>query len=226
MVERISASLLSRRTDQTIVAGWRDPAMQRVTDTLRSGLTWYVHGRLPLRDATRLVAKFQERFPQLKRDRRHAHRQKLAGAPRYKLITFANRQSLELLFWLLTDRPTNPREKWQDATGADRVPCYQYEAVQHTREGFGEPAWSWGMTVEHFDRIKAELRIAIRENLSHEAKRIGDDSAKWWPGFGVVRQQRKVLHTIYRHEWKRKFRSSSEPPAWPRLSYVDRLPTR
>lgn len=225
MTTRIPAALLARKSDQTIVAGWRDPAMQRISDALRSGLTWYVHGSLPLPEASRLVAKFQERFPPLLRDRRHAHRRKLASEPRYKLIVFANRSSDEALFWLMTDRPEDPRESWRDATGLDRLRCYDYEAIRLTRQGAATPAWSWAMTADRFDRLKTEIKDAIRRGAPAIAIGLGEE-ARTWAGFAGVREQHAALRKIYLHEWARKFRSQSEPPPWPRLRYVQRLRTR
>lgn len=223
MSERIPSALLNRRTDQTVVAGWRDPAMQRVSDALRSGLTWYVQGSLPLPDAGRLMAKFQERFPALTRDRKHAHRQKLAGEPRYKLVVFANRSSDEALFWLLTDRPDDPREKWLDATRS-RLRCYEYEAVQRTRAGAETPAWSWAFAADHFKRLKDEIASSIRRGTKPcTAVGMGQE-ARTWAGFSGVRAQHAQLAKVYRHEWSRKH--GTEPEPWPRLRYVQRLRTR
>lgn len=224
MIERIPAALLARKADQTIVAGWRDPAMQRVCDALRAGLTSYVHGRIELPQAWRLVAKFQDRFLALTRDRRHAHRQKLAGLPRYKLIVFANRASAEALFWLLTDRPEDPREHWL-AAGADRLSCYNYEAVRKTRSQSPVPAWTWQMTGEHFSRLKAEIKSSIRRGNPEIAAGLGQE-ARTWPGFAGVRSQRAALQKVYENEWKAKFGEASSPPPWPRLRYVQRLKTR
>ena len=199
--------------------------MQRISDALRSGLTWYVNGTCPLPVAWKLVTKLQEKFPPLMRDRRHAHRQKLAGEPRYKLVVFANRSSDEALFWLFTDCPEDPRETWHDAAGKARLRCYDYEAVRRTRSDADEPAWTWQLTAEHFDRLKNELKNAIRQGSTELAIGLGDE-ARTWAGFAGVREQHAALRKIYAHEWARKFRSSAVAPPWPRLRYVQRLRTR
>lgn len=224
-MNRIPEALTTRRTDQTAVAGWRDPAMQRVSDALLVGLTWYVQGRLPLAEAWRLVAKFQERFPQLTRDRFHAHRRKAAGDPRYKLVVFANRSSSEALFWLLTDRNEDPREKWLDATGVERPRCYEYEAVRRTRAGSGTAAWTWQLTSEHFAERKAELKQAIRGDRPEMVELLRDRTLTW-AGFAGVRAQHAELGKVCRNEWVRRYRAGSPPPEWPKLRYVRRLRTR
>lgn len=225
MTDRIPAALLSRRCDQTVVAGWRDPAMQRISDALLSGLSWYVPGRLALEKAARLVTKMQAHFPQLTRDRRHAHRQKLAGEPRYKLVVFANRPGGEALFWLLTDRPADPREKWRHAVGAERLTCYDYEAVRHTRGNSDSPAWTWQLRPERFKKLKDEITSSVRRATKPcTAASVGLE-ARTWAGFAGVRKQHAQLERIYRHEWKRKH-GNTEPEPWPRLGYVQRLKTR
>lgn len=224
-MDRLPEALTDRRTEQTHVAGNRDPAMQRVSDALCAGLTWYVQGQLSLADAWRLVAKFQDGFPQLTRDRFHAHRCKAAGKPRYKLVVFANRSSSQALFWLLTDRPEDPREKWLDALGAKRLNCYEYEAVRRTRTGSDNPAWTWQLSPEHFKQLKDEIVLGIRRGTKPcTAARLGQ-KARTWAGFAGVRSQHAQLARIYHHEWKRKH-GNAEPEPWPRLGWVRRLRTR
>lgn len=221
MSERVPSSLLARRGGQIIVAGKRNPAMQRISDALRAGLTWYVQGDLPLTDAARLVSKFQEQFPPLTRDKRYASRRKMAGAPRYRLVVFANRPSAQALFWLMTDRPEDPREQWRDALG-DPTTCYQWEAVRRTRTGAAQPSWTWAATREHFREAKARIRKAIRQGRPEDAVAFGAES-RTWPGFAGVREQRAALLRVYTAEWART--RADKPPPWPRLSYVQRLKT-
>lgn len=224
MTERIPAALLATRTDQTVVAGWRDPTLQRISDALRAGLTWYVSGSIKLAEASRVVRKLQAAFPQLTRDKRHSSRQGLAGLPRYKLIVFANRSAGEALFWLMTSQPIDTREKWRDATASrTRLTCYQWEAVQQTKAGASAPVWTWAMSSESLARIKDEIRDAIRHGRPTQAVALGNESATW-PGFAAVRIQRTALAHLFAGEWTRTRRD--DPPKWPRLRYVQRLKTR
>lgn len=226
-IPRIPAALLTRRTGQTIVCGWRDPALQRISDALRVGLIWYVSGRLPLVDAAQLVDKFRARWPALGRDRKFAHRLRLAGEPRYRLVVLANRARSEALFWLLTDRTdgeNDSRESWQDATSnRTRLACYQWEAVRMPRIGAVAPSWTWSMTSAAFAIAKNEIRDAIRSRRAAQATAYGCEAATW-PGFAGVRRQHAALAKIYAGEWRRI--RSDDPPLWPRLRYVQRLPTR
>lgn len=224
MTQRLPAELIARRSGQTLIAGWRDPALQRISDALRSGLTWYTSGSLALTKASSLVAKLQSAFPELTKNRQHSSRLKTAGKPRYKLVVFANRSEGTALFWLLTDQPTDLREQWLDATdAASRLRCYQWEAVRRTKPGGALPVWTWAMTSEALVSAKSELRRVIRNGLIDQAVVWGQASATW-PGFSAVRRQRVALANFYAREWRRS--RSDEPPAWPRLRYVQRLRTR
>ena len=224
MIERLPADLIARRSGQTLIAGWRDPALQRISDALGSGLTSYTSGALPLGKACRLVAKLQTAFPDLTRDRKHAWRLKQAGKPRYKLVVFANRSGKTALFWLLTDQPTDLREQWLDATDAvSRLSCYQWEAVRRTKPGAALPVWTWAMAAEAFKSAKAELKSYVRSGQLDDVAAMGKWSATW-PGFSAVRRQRQALAHVYAGEWRRA--RSDAPPAWPKLRYVQRLRTR
>lgn len=224
MIQRLPPTLIALRTEQTVVAGWRNPALQRISDTLRSGLTWYTSGTLPLDKAAKLVAKLQSAFPELARNRNFASRLKAKGLPRYKLIMFANRPGDTALFWLFTDQPIDPRERWLDATSCEsRLTCYQWEAVRRTKKGVSTPVWTWAMTAEALLAAKKELRTVIRKGPVERAVAIGRESATW-PGFSAVRRQRLALAYLYAGEWRR-FRKG-EPPVWPRLRFVQRLKTR
>lgn len=224
MIERLPADLLALRSDQTVIAGWRDPALQRISDALRSGLTWYTSGSLALTKASRLVAKLQSAFPDLTRNRQHASRLKAAGKPRYKLVVFANRSGGTALFWLLTDQPTDLREQWLDATdAARRLSCYQWEAVRQTKPGVALPVWTWAMAAEAFESAKAEVRSHVRSGQLDQVAAIGKWSASW-PGFSAVRRQRQALAHVYAGEWRRAGRADAPP--WPKLRYVQRLRTR
>ncbi len=196
--------------------------MQRISDALGSGLTWYVQGRTGLVNGADLVAKFRTRLPQLTRDRRHAHRQKLAAKPRYRLVVFANRPRSEVLFWLLTDQPEHHSEKWIDAS-RDKLTFYQWEAVRHTREGASKPAWTWAMSASEFAKMKQEIVDAIRRGPAERAVAIGRES-RTWPGFARVRAQREALNRVYQWEWQRK--RSDAAPTWPGQRFIQRIRTQ
>lgn len=224
MIERLPADLIARRSGQTLIAGWRDPALQRISDALGSGLTWYTSGALTLSKACGLVAKLQTAFPELTRDRKHAWRLHKAGKPRYKLVVYANRSGAKALFWLMTDQPVDPREQWLDATSSDsRLKCYQWEAVRQTKPGVALPVWTWAMAAEAFESAKAEVRSYVRSGQLDQVAAIGKWSASW-PGFSAVRRQRQALAHVYAGEWRRAGRADAPP--WPKLRYVQRLRTR
>jgi len=222
LIDRVPAALLAHRGGQIIIAGKRDPAMQRISDALGAGLTWFVQGRTGLQNGAELVDKFRTRLPQLTRDRRHAHRQKLAGKPRYRLIVFANRPQSEILFWLLTDQAEHASEKWVDSS-RDKLTFYQWEAVRHTREGASKPAWTWAMSTDKFANLKREIVDAIRRGPAERAAALGRES-RTWPGFARVRAQREQLRRVYEWEWQRK-RSDPAPP-WPGQRFLQRVRTQ
>lgn len=224
MLQRLSPELIARRSSQTVIAGWRDPVMQRISDALGSGLTWYTSGALTLDKAVRLVAKLQSVYPELSRDRSHAWRLKKAGKPRYKLIVFANRSGATALFWLMTDQPVDTREKWLDAANPDsRLSCYQWEAVRRTKPGAALPVWTWAMEASAFAAAKIEVKQMIRTGQLDRVAGIGTWSATW-PGFSAIRRQRQALAYVYAGEWRRA--RKGDPPPWPKLRYVQRLRTR
>jgi len=214
--------LLALRGGQTIIAGKRDPAMQRISDALGAGLTWYVQGRTGLQNGAELVRKFRTRLLQLTRDRRHAHRQKLAGKPRYRLIVFANRAQSEVLFWLLTDQAEHPAEKWIDSS-REKLAFYQWEAIRHTRQGAANPAWTWAMSTRQFSKVKQEIVESIRRGPAERAVAVGQES-RTWPGFARVRAQREELKRVYEWEWQRK--RSDPAPAWPGQRFLQRVRTQ
>ena len=196
--------------------------MQRISDALGAGLTWFVQGSTGLQSGAELVAKFRTRHPQLTRDRRHAYRQKEAGKPRYRLIVFANRPQSEILFWLLTDQAEHASEKWIDST-RNKLTFYHWEAVRHTREGASKPAWTWAMSTSKFAKLKQEIVDAIRKGPAERAVALGRESCTW-PGFARVRAQREQLNRVYEWEWKRK--RSDSAPAWPRQGFLQRVRTQ
>jgi len=198
--------------------------MQRITDALRAGYGYAVVEEVPLPKATRVIEKLQDRFPALTRDRRYASRQRQSDQPTYKLVAFINRSAGHALLILLSTNNSDTSERWQNVQHR-RVRIYQYEAVRATKEGQASPAWTWQITADELKRYKSELRELIRAKRSIGVQAFADASARW-PGFAGVRKQREAIKRAIEGEWARSAPAGSTPPHWPRLRYVQRLPTR
>lgn len=201
--------------------------MQRIIDALNGGYSHWVKGEVPLARAAALVQKLQGRFPGLKRDRHFAHRQRVAGRPRHKLIVHINRSGAQAVFHLFTDLPRlEDREPWADAREkAGRVVLYQYQALRITKPNYSGPAWTWRIHPLKFAGYWEFARACIR---SKDGQPVHDmiRSAASWPGFAGVRLQKTQLEKRIEGEWRRSMPKGSELPAWPRLRYVQRIRSR
>ncbi|MEN1959088.1 hypothetical protein WCE41_01930 [Luteimonas sp. MJ246] len=214
-------------TNQTKVCAHLVPAMQRVTDALAHGYVHYVGGIVPLKTAPDLILKLQGRFPGLRDNKNQAHYKKTKGAPRHKLVAFANKSSSELWFYLLTDTPRDEdHERWCDARRkATRLELYQYQALQITKAGQPVTSWTWQLQRTVVEKLKGLSKISIRAKKPEAFLTLIQES-RTWAGFAGVRNQRAGLRAALTEEWKRTMPSSTPPPEWPRLRYVQRVRTR
>jgi hypothetical protein len=210
--------------DQVTVSTSPAAFLQRVSDALRSGLTWYVRGTVPEAKWAGIEAKMRARYPTLSRDRKFLHRERKAGRPAVRLLVLQPRGKAAGLieFALVSASPVQgDGEAWRDGT-RDRLQVWAYEAVRQTRPGSDEPAWTWRVQKARYDALRAELIERVRKHQDAALAALAA-STKGWPGFAPVRKQHRALGLLLAGEWKRSRAYGTTPPNWPRLGYVRRL---
>lgn len=199
-------------------------AMQRITDALAAGLSWYTAGELPAEKWPRVEAKLAARYPLLMRDRFAVYRAKKAGESRQRLIVFQPKGESRVGFFLLTS-VVDSDEPWRDSTNKHTRPrLWNYEAVRITKPGANAPLWSWRIESTAYAQLRNTLIERIRK---HQDTALVEwiDSTRKWPGFAQVRRQHFALGLLLQGEWSRS-RAGEAIPDWPRLRYVQRLKTR
>lgn len=227
MPVRLHPELEALDTNQTKICAHLVPTMQRLTDALALGYVHYVGGTVPLRTAPDLVLKLQSRFCGLKDNKNQAYYKKTKAVPRHKLVAFANKSSAELVFHLLTDQPRDEdHERWCDARRkTTRLSLYQYQALEITKAGQPVTSWTWQLQRAVVEELKELAKISIRAKKPEAFLTLIQES-RTWAGFAGVRNQRAGLRAALTDEWKRTMPSSTPPPEWPRLRYVQRVRTR
>lgn len=227
MPSRLPSALQTLESEQTLICAYLVPAMQRITDALRSGYVYYTSGEVDLTAAVSLITKLQGRFPGLSRSRKHAYRVRKAGGARYKLIAHWNGSAGFMRFLLFTDGPTpGDGETWADARWKQsRLTLYEYEALQMTKRGLSGPAWTWRIQRDVVDDYKRFARSCINSRRQDALEQMIQLTVTW-PGFSGIRQQRASLKAAVDRDWRIAMPSGVLPPRWPRLRYVQRVRTR
>lgn len=212
--------------DQVLVCTSPAAFLQRVSDALRYGLTWYVRGTAPEAKWAGIEAKLRARYPTLGRDRKHLSRERKAGRPAVRLFALRPKGAAagQIEFVLVSNAPiAGDGETWRDAT-RDRLSVWAYEAVRQTRPSASEPAWTWRLQKPRYDALRTEIIDRVRKRQDNALSALAA-STRFWPGFAPVRKQHFALGLLLANEWKRSSRDET-PPNWPRLGYVRRLKTR
>lgn len=227
MPNRLPLSLRALEGEQTLICAYVVPAMQRITDALRSGYVYYATGEVDLAGASRVISKLQSRFPGLARNRKHAYRVRKAGGSRHKLVAHWNKPAGLMRFVLFTDRPSpGDGEAWADARRKEaRLALYEYEALQMTKRGLSGPAWTWQIQRSVLDEYRRFARSCIHSRRQESLLKMIELTVTW-PGFAGIRRQRAWLKATVDREWKIAMRSGEPSPSWPRLRYVQRVSTR
>jgi hypothetical protein len=196
--------------------------MQRIADALDAS-PWHVVGITPASRWPGVVEKLSRRYPTLTRDRWHLHRQRAAGAPAVRLIAYQRDESVE---WVLVAAApvSGDGETWRDARARNgRLRWWAYEAVRRTRPGASAPGWTWQVIPDVYEATREALVKAIRQGRRDRIEAT-IRACRRWPGFGPVRRQHRALGLLLAREAKR--RGFKDPPDWPRIGYVRRLPSR
>lgn len=215
-----------KKTADTQVIRCQSPAsaMQRITDALAVGLSWYTAGELPAEKWPRVEAKLIARYPLLLRDRFAVYRAKKAGDVRHRLIAFQPKGESRVHFFLFASEADSD-EQWRSCTDKHTRPrLWNYEAVRITKSGADRPVWSWRIEGASYTQLRNSLIERIRKRQD-DALGAWIDSTRKWPGFAQVRRQHFALGLLLRAEWGRS-RGGEAMPDWPRLRYVQRLKTR
>lgn len=213
--------------DQVLICTSPTAFLQRVSDALRYGLTWYTAGTAPEAKWAGIEAKLRARYPTLGRDRKFLARERKAGRPAVRLFVLQpkGRAAGQVEFVLAAAAPVpGDGERWRDAT-RDRLSVWAYEAVRQTRPGSDAPAWTWRLQKPRYDALRSEIIERVRKSQDNELAALAA-STKRWPGFAPVRKQQRALGILLAGEWKRSRAYGTTPPEWPRLGYVRRLKTR
>jgi len=198
-------------------------AMQRITDVIRAGMTWFIQGELEHAKVVGFVTKMVYRYPRLERDRFANHRARKSGEAVHKLVVFESATEATAVFWLFASA-VDVIERWRDAT-VDRPRLWTYEAVRQTKPGAEKPVWTWRFEKSAYHQVRETLIERVRKKQDRELE-DWITSSKKWAGFAGVRVQHRALGTLLYQEWRRS-RGYVEPvPEWPKLRYVRRLKTR
>jgi len=158
--------------DQVLVCTSPAAFLQRVSDALRYGLTWYVRGTAPEAKWAGIEAKFRARYPTLSRDRKHLARERKAGRPAVRLFVLQpkGRAAGLVEFVLVAAAPVpGDGETWRDAT-RDRLRVWSYEAVRQTRPGSAAPAWTWRLQKARYDALRSEIIERVRKRQDDGAR--------------------------------------------------------
>jgi hypothetical protein len=198
--------------------------MQRISDLVRPGHSWYVQGRISFDKARTLVKKFEERYA-ISRTKLEASRARRVGLSSTRLLLLHQEGQTELDWILLHHRGDEPDadEKWRDAI-SDRINVTGYELVRLTKPAEPRPVWTWRYTRIRYDDLRNEFIECIRQRRQRDLEQL--IHVTWRsPGFHGVREQVKKLRELIKAEWKRSRGSKEELPAIPeRIGYLRRLP--
>jgi len=196
-------------------------AMQAIIDAARVHRYYVQAEDLRIDKLLRVLRKFKERYPDLLRDRFHAHRLRNLGKASHYLVILRPHAGRSGGFWLFSSAP-DEIEKWLDITDRhNRLAIYWWELVRHTRKGSAAPSWTYRMQAEVKERLTKQIAEAVAKKWDDWLKRFLSSSAHW-PGFGGIRKDRRELVRHARARWNRVRRASEDMPPVPTHYYTRR----
>lgn len=202
-------------------------AMQRISDAVAKGYSWWTSGEIQISSAKKFVKKFEINF-QVFADRNLRARRKKHGLGNAKLILW--RQG-EQIVWVLLVTPTDSGshaahslEKLKDVfKPGERIEIDGFELVRMPKggDGAGGTRLTWRMRQEKYNGWRNSVIETVRKGSSGDLKNL---LFKLWgnPGFNGIRSQIGQLVALYRAECKRaSLKDAPQPPK--RLPYLRRV---
>jgi len=215
-------------------------AMQRLADCVRRGYHWHTSGVVPTGRASALLAKFEALYAvNAHRNTRWRRRRRGIAAAVFQLYRLPGTNddtpgspgdaAGEALGWslLITDgeNPARHLEALLLATNVSTpLRIGPYELVRRSRPGQSHPAWTYRMTPKCYEAYRGRaLRSARGDPREPSGQLLRDLYCR--PGFAGVRSQVGRIIGLFRREFRRRHRRGELLPAFPRLGYVQRIPT-
>jgi len=201
--------------------------MQRISDLVRTGHSFYVMGELPIEKVAGFYSKMNDYY--LVDEGKHvASRKRKDGFASFRLFLGRfNAEDPNVTFIMVRTDGVVPalanKEKWRDAL-VDKIQLTGYELVRHTRKDASKPSWSWRYTKQQEIDLRDSLVSSIRRKSDKDLSYLISQVAGTM-GFAIARDQAKKMCHLVTSEWKRHRNITEKPPALPkRFGYVQRLP--
>lgn len=202
-------------------------AMQRISDAVAQGYSWWTSGEIQISSAKKFVKKFEINF-QVFADRNLRARRKKHGLGNAKLVLW--RHGAQIVWVLLVTAPdsgshaAHSLERLKDVfKPGERIEIDGFELVRMPKggDGAGGTRLTWRMTQQKYDGWRESIIEKVRKGASGDLKEL---LFKMWsnPGFHGIRSQIGQLVALYRAECKRaSLKDAPQPPK--RLPYLRRV---
>ena len=201
--------------------------MQRISDLVRTGHSFYVMGELPIEKVAGFYSKMSDYY--LIDEGKHvASRKRKDGFASFRLFLGRfNAEDPNITFIMLRTDGDIPalakKENWRDAL-VDKIQLTNYELVRHTRKDASKPSWSWRYTKQQEINLRDSLVSSIRRKSDKDLSYLISQVAGTM-GFTIARGQAKKMCVLVQSEWKRHRNITEKPPSLPkRFGYVQRMP--
>ena len=202
----------------------RSSLLQAVGDRVRLGYRHYCTGTVSAERASSWARKAC-RYYAVDLDRNRRARAKKRGEGCAYLLF--HEITPGMLTWVLLvspgDHPARQLEQLRDALDpAQRLQLFGYEFVRLTKESIERPVWTWRMSSDTYEALRANIIDTVRRGDTRAVRQL-IVSLYRRVGFRGVRSQVGKAAALLRGEWKR--RRGTEPlPRLPRLlPFVQRL---
>lgn len=202
----------------------RTSLMQGVGDRVRAG---YHHFATGMVSADRVIAWVRKAVRyyaiDLDRNRRARAKQRGEGCAYLLMHEISPGQLLWVLLVTAGDHPAHKLEQLRDALDpAQRLELFGYELVRMTKAGASHPVWTWRMSAETYEALRARVIDTVRRGDTRTVRQL-IVSLYRSVGFYGVRSQVGRTVALLKAEWRR--RRGGEPlPRLPKiLPYVRRL---
>jgi hypothetical protein len=207
--------------DQAVIIS-RTALLQSVSDAVRHGYRYYTTGSVSHTRASSWARKAARYYAvDLDRNRRARAKQRGEGCARLLFHEHAPGELTWVLCCTAGDHPAHKLERLRDAHD-DRIVLFGCELVQQTRPGSAKPAWTWRMTADSYEAMRAEI-ISVARGRDSQRMRQLVHVLYGTPGFAGLRKQVGKLVALLRSERSRRLGRGAEPLSLPtRLHYVER----
>ena len=207
--------------DQAVIIS-RTALLQAVSDVVRHGYRYYTTGTVTHARAAAWARKAARYYAVgLDRNRRARAKQRGEGCARLLFYEHAPGHLTWVLCCTAGDHPAHKLERLRDAH-EDRIVLLGYELVRLTRAGAAKPSWTWRMTDDTYDAMRAEVINVARRRDGQRMRQLVH-ALYATPGFAGLRRQVGKLVALLRSEHSRRLGRAAGPLPLPgRLYYVER----